>query len=305
MRKILAYITFLILPLASLAQLHVLSDQYVFNGLAINPAYAGSEDALSATLMYRNQWVGFSGAPKTLTGAIHSPLGKERVALGLLVLNDIIGVNSQTSIMGNYAYKIEAGPGKLSFGVGVGVTLLDIGWDELKTIQIDDIELLGKSEQVSNPNFSAGVYYKSKQMFLGVSVPFFLSYAYNSSDKSIDLKNDISEYNYHILGGYIFDISPKLKFQPSALLKYHAGNAVQVDISPLLILKERMWMGLTFRTNDALAALIQFALTEQFKFAYSYDFDISKTGSYHRNSHEVMLKFVLGYKALVAGPKRF
>lgn len=305
MKRQLLYIFLLLLSALSRAQLHVLSDQYVFNGLAINPAYAGSEDALSATLMYRNQWTDIEGSPKTLTGAIHSPLGNERVALGLLVINDKIGVNSQTSIMGNYAYKIEMGEGNLSFGVGMGVTLLDIGWDKLKAIDIEDIELLGTSEHLANPNFSAGVYYHSQKFYYGISIPFFLSYAYNSTTKEIDLKNDVSEYNYHITGGYFFDINRNLKFSPSALIKYHTGNAFQVDVCTQLIMRERLWVGLIFRSSDAVASLFQLAITDQFRLAYSYDFDIGKTGNHHRSSHEVMLKFVLDYNAKVVGPRRF
>ena len=305
MKKVFLYILLLCYPLFTEAQLHTLSDQYVFNGLAINPAYSGSEDALSATLMYRSQWVGFKGAPKTLTAAIHSPLGNEHVALGLLVLNDQIGVNSETSIMGNYAYLIEMGEGKLSFGVGVGVTLLDVDWNKLEATDFNDLELLESSEQLANPNFSAGIYYHSKKLFYGISIPFFLSYAYSSSTKKIDLKNDISQYNYHLIGGYTFDVNPTLKIQPSALIKYHADNAFQVDVSSMFIMYDKIWMGLTYRSNDAVASIFQLAITNQVRVAYSYDFDISKTGSYHRSSHEVMLKCVLDFRARVVGPKRF
>jgi type IX secretion system PorP/SprF family membrane protein len=302
MKKLVLIIVTFAGCLSGYSQLSNLSDQYVFNGLAINPAFAGSEEALSACMLYRNQWVGFTGSPKTLTAAIHSPLGKERVALGLSVVNDKIGVTSRTNIMANYAYRIEMGRGNFSFGIGVGASILDIGWDELKVTKFDDFELQ-TSEHLSKPNFSAGIYYTSKKYFFGVSIPYFLSYTY--SDSSLDLQNHISEYNYHVIGGYYFEINRNLKFSPSALIKYHVNNAFQVDITSQLIFSDRLWLGITYRSSDAVVAFIQLAVTDQFHLAYSYDFDTGKTGSSHRSSHEVMLKFVLDFNAKVIGPKRF
>ncbi len=286
-------------------QLHKLSNQYIFNGLAINPAYAGSEDALSTTLMYRNQWTGFEGAPKTLTGALHSPLGKERIGVGLLVVHDQIGINSETSIMGNYAYMIEMGKGRLSFGVSMGVTLLDVEWDKLKANDIGDDQLLSSIDQLANPNFGAGIYYKTNDFYFGLSIPSFLSYTYNSTNNQIDLKNNISEYNYHITGGFGIDINENVRLFPSTLIKYHAENALQVDINTQLIFHDHLWIGLTYRSKDAMAALTQIAITNQLRVAYSYDFNIGKTNRYYGGSHEVMLKFVLDFKAHVVGPKHF
>jgi type IX secretion system PorP/SprF family membrane protein len=305
MKRTLLYILLLLVPALGMAQLHTLSDQYVLNGLAINPAFAGSEDAFSAAVTYRNQWVGFEGAPKTLSAAIHSPLGNERVGLGLLVENDQIGVNDETSIMANYAYLIEMGEGKMALGVGAGVSFLNIDWDNLRVTDENDGELLGTIDKLTNPNFSAGIYYHSKKFFLGVSIPFFLSYAYSSSTKEIDLKNSVSEYNYHLTSGYTFDLSKNVQLTPSFLVKYHAQNAFQVDINTQFIFYNTLWVGLTYRSKDAVAGILQLAVTNQFRVAYSYDFDIGETGYYNKGSHEIMLKFVLDYRARVVGPKRF
>ncbi len=305
MKRYMAYIILLFVPVLLAGQLHHLSNQYVFNGLSINPAYAGSEDAFSTTLMYRNQWSGFKGAPKTLTAAIHSPLGKERIGVGLLVVNDQIGVNSQTSILGNYAYMIEMGKGKLSFGAALGITILDIEWNKLDAIDINDLELIGKIEKMATPNFGAGLYYQTKRFYLGLSVPFFLSYSYNTTSKKIELQNDFDEYNYHITSGYKLRISSNTELFPSCLIKYHAGNALQIDINSQLIFHERLWAGFTYRTEDTFAAITQLAVTNQCRLAYSYDFNIGKTNQYYNGSHEIMLKYVLDFKSRVVGPKRF
>lgn len=305
MRKALTYLILIFLPGIVSGQLHHMSNQYVFNGLAINPAYAGSEDALSTTLMYRNQWSGFKGAPKTITAALHTPIGKERIGIGLLVVNDQIGVNSETNILGNYAYMIEMGEGKLSFGVALGITLMDIKWNQLDAGDINDMELLGEIEKLANPNFGAGLYYHNEQFYFGLSVPFFLSYSYNSTSKKIELQNDFDEYNYHITSGYKFRISSNTKLFPSFLIKYHPDNAFQADVNAQVIFFERFWAGFIYRTKDACAVITQLAITNQFRLAYSYDFNIGKIRQYYNGSHEIMLKYVLDFKSHVVSPKRF
>ncbi|HRH39593.1 MAG TPA: PorP/SprF family type IX secretion system membrane protein, partial [Flavobacteriales bacterium] len=83
------------------AQHTPLTSQYMFNGLVINPAYAGSRDALTANMTHRQQWVGIDGAPVTQTASIHSPIGRTKMGLGLLLFNDRIGVSNETGLFSN------------------------------------------------------------------------------------------------------------------------------------------------------------------------------------------------------------
>lgn len=306
MRSLLTYILLILLPVMVTAQLHTLSNQYVLNGLAINPAFAGSDEAFSTTLMYRNQWTGFEGAPKTITAALHSPLRNELVGLGLLVVSDQIGVNSETSVMGNYAYMIETGKGKLSFGIGIGVSFLNVNWDELKSVDVNDVELNTDAVKMTNPNFSAGVYYYQDDFFLGVSIPFLLSYTYTGEDgQLLDLKNDFSEYNFHITSGYAFELNGDLKFAPSFLAKYHPGTSFQTDVSGQFIIRDRIWLGASYRSLDVLAFIAQIQVNDQLRVAYSYDTGLTKDSRYYGGSHEVMLKYVFNFDARVVGPRRF
>jgi type IX secretion system PorP/SprF family membrane protein len=286
-------------------QLYALSDQHIFNGLAINPAFAGNEEAFSAIVTYRNQWIGFEGAPQTMTTAIHSPLGEGKVGIGLLIVNDQIGVSKQTSIMGNYAYRIKMGAARLSFGAGLGLTVLNAYWDQLEVTDVNDEELLNGAFSNTSPNFSAGVYYQSRDFFLGLSLPMLLSYEYSNSNESWVLSNDISEYNIHLTGGYIVDIAQKLSFYPAGLLKYHAGNALQFDVYAQLIYNNFIWLGAGYRSLNTLIGLLQVKLNGQFRLAYSYDFDMGSVGKYSNGSHEVMLRYVFKVDSKVDGPSRF
>jgi type IX secretion system PorP/SprF family membrane protein len=123
------------------AQLFPLSDHYVVNGLAINPAYAGCQDALSATISYRDQWVGFKDSPKSYFLSVHTPLNNDRIGLGLLVEKNSVGIFKETSILGNYAYRMELSDGKLALGLGFGLTVLNTAWNELVAADADDAQL--------------------------------------------------------------------------------------------------------------------------------------------------------------------
>lgn len=305
MKQLILYIILCFLPLSLFGQLHALSDQHIFNPIIINPAYAGSNDALSANITYRNQWVGFEGAPKTMTASIHSPIGNEKIGLGLTIMNDQIGVNKETSLMVNYAYIIKMGEGRLSFGVSAGVSLLSANWEDLKAITANDMELIDESFKVANPNFSAGMYYRNNDFFFGFSLPMLLSYHYNSSTGELTLKNDIEEYNLFITSGSIFDLSDRVKFYPSVLTKFHPGNALQVDVYSQFIFNEFLWAGMGYRSIDTFVGMLQIQFSNQLRVAYSYDFDIGKTGRYNSGSHEVMLKYVFNISSKVEGPRRF
>ncbi len=306
MKQKLFVILLSFLSLMANGQLHSLSNQYVLNGLAINPAYSGADGALSTTLMYRNQWTGFTGAPKTLTAALHAPLRNERVGLGLLVVNDQLGVNNQTTIMANYAYIIEMGDGKLAFGFGLGISMLNVGWDKLKATDDNDDGLNIDPEKLTNPNFSAGLFYHNKEFFVGFSSPLLLSYSYageNATD--LELKNDFSEYNFYLTSGYKLELTNDHTFFPSILMKFNPGEAFQADVSAQFILRNKLWLGLTYRSIDVLAAIVQLQVTDQLRLAYSYDIGISADSRQMGGSHEIMLNYLFNYNARVVGPKRF
>ncbi|HBH47215.1 MAG TPA: hypothetical protein DDX98_01155 [Bacteroidales bacterium] len=306
MRRWIVHIVIVFVPLLANAQLHSLSNQYVLNGMAINPAYAGTEEAFSATITYRNQWTGFEGAPKTITASLHTPLRNELIGLGLLVVNDQIGVNSETSILANYAYMIEVGDAKLSFGIGMGISFLDAGWDKLKSVDVQDLELTQEKISATNPNFSAGFYYYTDDFFLGLSAPFLFSYSYSGEDKDqLELKNDLSQYNVYLTSGYRFEMNNNFEFFPSALLKFNPGEAFQAELSGQFIYNEFLWAGLTYRSVDAFAFLLQLQATNQLRIAYSYDMGLKKTSRYYGGSHEVMLKYLFNFNARVVGPRRF
>jgi type IX secretion system PorP/SprF family membrane protein len=282
-----------------------LSDQYLYNALAINPAFAGCHDALSATISYRNQWVGFKDAPKSHMLSVHAPFDNDRIGLGLLIEKNSIGIYKETSFMGNYAYRTELFNGKLALGLGFGVTVYKMAWNELDATDADDVQLINNPTSAVLPAFSLGTYYYTKKYFIGISLPRFLTHELDQSTGNYKIKNNFSGYNYFFTGGYEVGIGPRVKLLPSLLIKYHPNHAIQIDYNAQVNLKDKIWIGIGYRNSNMLIGMLRCQLNYQLNIAYSYDFDLGSIGKYKNGSHEIVLNYVFSYARKVMGPRQF
>lgn len=302
-RIFLLYI--LILPLHSYGQLFTLTDHYMHNAIAINPAYSGSHDALSTIFSYRNCLNNFEGSPSTLTLSMHASLNHDKVGLGLFTMSDKYGVSNKTSFIGNYAYRMDAGSGKLAIGLGFGMVFSRIDWNNLAAHDAEDELLTEQPETAALPNFSIGMYYSTKKYFMGLSLPLFLSHEYDTRTDKYNIRNDFKAYNYLLNAGYIFDLNPAVKFFPSALVKYNMSNASQIDITSQFIFHDKVWVGVTYRSRSSLVGILQCQVNKQIRIAYSYDFIFGGNEMYKFNSHEIMLNYVLVNNVVASNPRQF
>jgi type IX secretion system PorP/SprF family membrane protein len=287
MNRFILSILAVLFPLQLFGQMFPLSDHYVNNGLAINPAFAGCQDALSATISYRNQWVGFKDAPKSQMLSIHTPVNNDRIGLGLLIEKNSIGIFKETNLIGNYAYRMELSDGKLALGLGFGFTLYNIAWNELDATDANDIQLMNNSTSAVLPSFSVGTYYYTKKYFIGISLPLFLTHELDQSTGKYKIGNNFSGCNYFFTGGYEVGISPQVKLLPSFLIKYHPSNVVQIDYNAQINFKDKIWMGIGYRNKNMLVGMFQCQLNYQLRMAYSCDFDLGNIGKYLNGSHEI------------------
>ena len=305
MNRFILSILIVLFPGQLMGQMFPLSDQYLNNTLAINPAFAGCHDALSATLLYRNQWVGFTDAPKNLMLSVHTPVYNDRVGLGLLIEKSSIGIYTETSFIGNYAYRMELYNGTLALGLGFGATIYNVAWNELKATDAGDVQLMNSPATTVLPNFSLGTYYYTKKYFVGISIPMFLSHEMDQNSGKYKIKNRFSDYNYFVTGGYYIGISPQIKLLPSVLIKYHPNHAPQIDYNAQIILKDRIWLGIGYRGSNTLIGMFQCQLNYQLRMAYSYDYDLGRIGGFNSGSHEIVLNYVFSYSRKVIGPRQF
>ena len=200
---------------------------------------------------------------------------------------------------------MELRDGKLALGLGFGVTIYNIAWNELVAADANDVQLMNNSKSSVLPTFSLGTYYYTKKYFIGISIPLFLSHQIDKSTGKYKIGSNFSGSNYFLTGGYEMRISPQVKFLPSLIIKYHPKNAIQIDYNAQLSLKDRIWMGIGYRNRNMLVGMLQYQLNYQIRMAYSYDYNFGSIGEYMNGSHEIVLNYVFKYSRNVMGPRQF
>ena len=290
-RKLIFILCLLLWGVACRAQYHPQYSQYMFSGLAINPAYAGSLEALNLVAIYRSsQWgKGMDGAPVTQTFAADFPLRAPQLGLGVTVFNDKAGYLGQSGAYFAYSFRVRAGEGKLSFGMQAGFDThrLDMNMGNL----VDQDDPLFTNIQLSiMPNVGAGAYYHTSKYFIGLSFPKFLDYKANV--KNLNVKNskaNLSFPNTMLYGGFIFPAGKYLTIKPSTLLHY-AGKKVFADLNCNVgLFDETVELGVSWRMKKTLAALAQFRI-QSLCIGYAHDFSIGTPGAIN-TSHEIMLRY--------------
>lgn len=268
--------------------------QYMYNTQIINPAYTVSKEALSAGLLYRTQWVGLEGSPKTATFTIDSPIGRlNNMGLGLSVIHDEIGPAEQTNVTIDYAYEINVSHiGKLAFGLKAGVDVLNVDFTKLNAYNPDDPYFEENIDNRWQPQIGAGVYYYTDRFYAGVSIPNFLrTKHFDSSDNFQAVAAD--RMHYYMVSGYVFDLSDAVKFKPATMLKFTEGAPIQWDVSANFLFHEKLTLGAAYRWDAALSALAGFQINPNWFIGVGYDYQLTDLQKYSDGSYEIILKFEL------------
>lgn len=271
-------------------------SQYTFNGLVLNPAYAGAKDALSLTATYRLQWVEIDGAPKTLIIGAHAPMGaKKNVGLGLHVENDKVGVSNRLSLNTSYSYKIPLANGFLAGGITAGLVYMSSLYTSLYAPGDEVDEEFLEDETYLKPNFGFGFFFANDMFYAGLSIPSLL--AYNKDEEFIS--RTTKQYRlYTLTAGAIFPVSDDVALKPSFLVKsLPAITPLQLDLSLQVLIRGMFWLGSTVRTMDVLewgsvSFMAAYSFTNGLVFGYSYDFNLNdiRMGS-SGGSHELILNY--------------
>jgi type IX secretion system PorP/SprF family membrane protein len=295
MMRIIFTLTLLAGAMVLHAQQRPIQSLYMFDPLVINPAYAGTHVQLSATAIYRNQWVNFDGAPKTLTSSIHSGFRKARVGLGVLFGKDEIGVHTDNSLYFMYAYKIpltnRKNPAVLSMGLQGGFNTLKS--DYLKTNPRDGSEIGALTK--FNPNFGAGIFFRSKDLYAGFSVPYIVN------NRTIDIIDEQfaelitpsgrQQRYYYAIAGTTRKIAEQVKIAPSTMIRIQENAPLSFDFNTMLILYDIVSLGGSYRLGDSFIGLFELKINENFHVGYAYDITTSDIRLYSNGSHEIMVNY--------------
>lgn len=297
MKKILIALVFLTGFLPAMAQQQALYTQYMFNTLAINPAYASVDESLTITALSRHQWVGFKGAPKTQTLAIHTPIKESNTFIGGLLINDQIGeVLKETGGYFTLSQRVAMGMNSyLSVGINAGASSFRSTYSENYPYSPESgNDLIFADVNSVRGNLGLGVMLFSDKYYLGLSSPHFYQRDLTSNgQESSSLR---SKPHYLFQAGALLPFGYDFKFKPNFLLKYVKGSPVQADFNANLLISEKLWVGASYRTSDSLDLLASLFITPDIQLGYSYDFANTELAVAHNGTHEVMLKFRFAVK---------
>lgn len=275
--------------LAAQAQQRPIQSLYMFDPLLLNPAYAGSQVQLSATTTYRNQWVNFPGAPKTLTASMHTGFKQNRVGLGFVASKDQIGIHDESAFYFIYSYKLPISRYKkssFSFGLQGGFNALRSDYNLTISRDTDRFGVI----RAFNPNFGAGVYYRDKKYYAGFSVPYILNT--ELLDISTAFQSSARRYRYYYLtGGFTHAFSKNLKVVPSTLIRFQDRAPLSFDLTLLTILYDVVGLGFSYRWNDSLIGMFELQINENFHVGYAYDMTSSDLRQYSNGTHELMINY--------------
>ncbi len=278
----------LFISLISIGQQQATFSQYMFNGLAINPAYAGSQGVLTATALARYQSLGLEGAPNTQTFAMHSPLINENIGVGLLAVRDNISIINQYSVSGIYAYRIKFTEwSNLAFGIQAGINSLNAEYSKAR-IQNPNDPVFQEDVRSFRPNFGLGVYFQTQDYFIGAAIP---QLANNVFDRGTNLQTIKQENPIILTGGYVFRLNRLIMLKPSALIKYVANDFVEYNINAQMSFDDVLWVGASLKVLNAVDILTEVQLTRQLRIGYAYTHTINDLSVIDLGSHEVMVSY--------------
>lgn len=310
-----SYLTILVLALVTtvtgLAQQDAQFTQYMYNTQIVNPAYAGSREVLSFGALYRTQWVGFEGAPKTGTFTVNSPIGVlENMGLGLSIVRDEIGPSIESNVNVDFSYTIQTSEtANLSFGIKAGADLLDVDFMKLNIFDNNDPRFQNNVDNKIQPQIGAGFYYNTDKFYAGLSVPNFLTTKHfdESNINNIDNETIAAErLHYFLIAGYVFDLSENIKFKPATLVKAVSGSPLQWDVSANFLINEKFTVGAAYRWSAALSGLVGFQASDAIFIGFGYDYQTTDIEQYSDGSYEIMLRFdVFSNPERVVAPRFF
>jgi type IX secretion system PorP/SprF family membrane protein len=284
-----------------LAQFDYMFTQYMFNEMFINPAYAGSKEAMSATLLHRQQWVNFPGRPITTSFSLHGPLMNNKMGLGLSVMNERIGVLNHNLAYLSYAYRVKTGEkGTLAFGLMGGIHNQVNKFNELKVSNDNSTDpQFSNSASTIAPNFGTGIFFNTKTFYTGLSIPRMVDDKVKFETNgavSLSTQIDPSNFHYYLTIGNLFTLNKDLKLKGQAMVKAVQNAPLQFDLNANFLIKELIWAGASYRNGSAVSVILGMQVNSQFLVSYAYDYNLNSIQKYSQGSHEIALNYLFSYK---------
>lgn len=285
----------LLISINAFAQQDAKYNHYMFNGLALNPAYAAATETGNAMVLYRNQWGRFenSAGSKSLYATAQHPVPILKGGVGIVIANDQIWKDAFTNIQLTYAYKRPLRGGNLSIGTTLGLMQATIGSGYAPTQPGDPAVPLA---EFTTMNFDAnlGVYYTAQNWYAGLSV----SHIALGKITQTPFSQSVRPHAF-LTGGYNYTFNENITLMPSVLVKTDLAT-VQTDLTLLALYKNRFWAGMAYSSGDGLVPMLGMKLNDKVKFGYAYNTNLSGLQRFGGSTHE----FFVGYDFLIKIPEK-
>lgn len=324
MRSLICCLLFMV-ALDVCAQQNVQFSQYIFNGLSVNPAYAGYKDAPYINTIFRQQWTGLPGAPRTGGVSFDTPLRKDKnkagMGLGVQVMADMLGPQQAYSAYASYAYILPLNTNRtrhLSFGIGVGATQYHLDGNALNYFDADDIVFPAGGVNTITPDARFGIYYHSPSFFISVSAQDLFSKYLSTQLKNENIQKTM---HFYFSTGLMIPLSPQVQFKPSIMAKDDMNGPTDVDLNAMVLIERVFWIGGSYRTSvpirrkplptnlntkNAASAIIEYYINDTYRIGYAYDLPLNKLADSKGGSHELSIGILFHKKRIsISSPRYF
>jgi type IX secretion system PorP/SprF family membrane protein len=288
------------LHLQATAQQDPAYSMFMYTNTATNPAMAGTAGTLSGMALYRDQWTGIKGAPVTQFLNLDMPLHSDKVGVGLVLHDDRIGITRNQNFNLQYAYRLKFEKGVLAMGLQGGLNHYKADYTSVVTNPQNIVD--NSFSEITNSywvNVGTGIFYYTEKFNIGVSVPKLLN-------QSIDgMGKNRLQHQYYLTAGYAFPLSPDWMLRPSTMLKIGEGVPLQADFNNTFWFREKYSIGISYRTNDSMAGIIQLMVADGFVVGYAYDYILSSMSQYATGSNELMIRFYIPSQKGLMNARKF
>ncbi len=291
----------------SIAQQDPLFNQYMFNQMAYNPGYTGSNDMICATALNRQQWVGFKGAPSSTVLHVNAPVKPFGInsGVGLYIMNDKAGFSKNLNISASYAYRVNLGSGKLGIGINLGAynQTLEPEWSiptsDYHQQPSGDPLIPENNESIFVFDLGFGLYYKTDELFVGISSTHLNEATFKYQKGSPFLKR-----HYYFIAGYDFQMpNPLFEIIPSLQL-VSDGSTSAISFNTNILYNKKFWGGVSYKVGSAFVGMLGLQLLNGIRIGYAYEFPTSDIIKSTTGSHEFMLSYCFRLSS-DRSPKRY
>ncbi|MBO9585683.1 MAG: type IX secretion system membrane protein PorP/SprF [Flavobacterium sp.] len=294
MKKIILLINFLFYLSVS-AQQDPEYTHYMYNMSVVNPAYAtGVPAMMNFGGLYRTQWVGAYGAPKTFTFFGHTAIN-DKIEAGISFISDDIGdgAKKENNVYADFAYVLKlGGKNKLSLGLKAGFSSMQSNFNGFRFTDPQTDYAFSENINATKPNIGVGAYYFRDNLYVGLSAPNLLKSKYIEEKSGVNAFGS-EEIHTFLTAGYVFQVNDKWKLKPAFMSKFVKGAPITLDVTANVLYNEKFEFGAAYRIDDSVSALFNINVTPTLRVGYAYDYTLTNFGQFNSGTHEIMLLFDL------------